>query len=457
MAFRFRRRIPIIPGVRLNVSKKGVSLSGGMRGASVTAGQHGLHGNVGAPGTGLSYRTRLNQSKAHQRREAQQQRAANKHQGGREITIHFVLQDNGEVRVTDTSGSELSEADQRSIKRNYADHLTQFLDAKLSELEAKVEDIRSIHEDTPPPNTPAPTFTPEEFSEAKPERPQVLALPPEPVSPKLRKSLFGMLIPAWARRTQQRFESEHAQWLQHLEQWQQTCAERAEAHHAEEQAYQSELKSWQQHAAAHDAEQARIAAHFDDEIRSNRDVMEDVLTAELDALDWPLPLELDFDIGRHAQRVWIDVGLPNDDQWPKQSARMGARGDRLVLKKMSERDQRLLMAQFAHGLVLRLSGSTFATLPGIQEVVVSVYRHQVNPATGFHEDAYWLSGRVTREGFSALNFADLSQVDPIAAVSSFELQRNMTSTSRFKPITPITPPGQEFNPGEELTPGRVDC
>ena len=118
MAFRFRRRIPIIPGVRLNVSKKGVSLSGGMRGASVTAGQHGLHGNVGAPGTGLSYRTRLNHSKAHQRREAQQQRAANKHQGVREITIHFVLQDNGEVRVTDTSGSELSEADQRSIKRN---------------------------------------------------------------------------------------------------------------------------------------------------------------------------------------------------------------------------------------------------------------------------------------------------------------------------------------------------
>ena len=59
MGLRFTRRITIFPGVRLNLSKSGVSLSIGPRGASITLGKRGVYGNVGLPGTGLSYRTRL--------------------------------------------------------------------------------------------------------------------------------------------------------------------------------------------------------------------------------------------------------------------------------------------------------------------------------------------------------------------------------------------------------------
>lgn len=59
MAFRFQRRIKIAPGVRLNFSKGGISTSLGRRGASVTVGKRGIYGNVGLPGTGMSYRTRL--------------------------------------------------------------------------------------------------------------------------------------------------------------------------------------------------------------------------------------------------------------------------------------------------------------------------------------------------------------------------------------------------------------
>lgn len=59
MGFRFSRRISIMPGVRINLGKRGASLSVGGRGASVTMGRNGVHGNVGLPGTGLSYRARL--------------------------------------------------------------------------------------------------------------------------------------------------------------------------------------------------------------------------------------------------------------------------------------------------------------------------------------------------------------------------------------------------------------
>ena len=59
MAFRFQRRIKIAPGLRLNISKSGVSVSAGPRGASLTAGTRGLFANAGLPGTGMSSRQRL--------------------------------------------------------------------------------------------------------------------------------------------------------------------------------------------------------------------------------------------------------------------------------------------------------------------------------------------------------------------------------------------------------------
>ena len=56
MGFRFRKSIKIAPGVRINLTKKGVSsLSVGKRGATVNVGKKGMRGTVGIPGSGLSY------------------------------------------------------------------------------------------------------------------------------------------------------------------------------------------------------------------------------------------------------------------------------------------------------------------------------------------------------------------------------------------------------------------
>ncbi|MGQ9564307.1 MAG: DUF4236 domain-containing protein [Thermogutta sp.] len=57
MSFRFWRRIKIAPGVTLNLSKSGGSLSFGPRGAKFTIGPRGRRATVGIPGTGLFYTT----------------------------------------------------------------------------------------------------------------------------------------------------------------------------------------------------------------------------------------------------------------------------------------------------------------------------------------------------------------------------------------------------------------
>lgn len=59
MSIRFQRRIKILPGLWLNLSKTGISLTMGTRGATVTARDGELTGNMGIPGTGISFRKRL--------------------------------------------------------------------------------------------------------------------------------------------------------------------------------------------------------------------------------------------------------------------------------------------------------------------------------------------------------------------------------------------------------------
>ena len=59
MPFRFRRTLSILPGLRLNVSKSGTSVSVGRPGATLNFGKKGVYGNVGIPGTGLSYREKV--------------------------------------------------------------------------------------------------------------------------------------------------------------------------------------------------------------------------------------------------------------------------------------------------------------------------------------------------------------------------------------------------------------
>jgi hypothetical protein len=59
MAWSYRRRIKIIPGVHLNLSKSGISASIGVKGASVTVGKKGTYLNTGIPGTGIYSRQKL--------------------------------------------------------------------------------------------------------------------------------------------------------------------------------------------------------------------------------------------------------------------------------------------------------------------------------------------------------------------------------------------------------------
>src|SRR5438093_4277518 len=55
MGWRYRSSIRIPPGLRVNLSKSGASLSVGRPGATVNLGKRGVRTTVGLPGSGFSY------------------------------------------------------------------------------------------------------------------------------------------------------------------------------------------------------------------------------------------------------------------------------------------------------------------------------------------------------------------------------------------------------------------
>lgn len=59
MGLYFRKRIKILPGVHMNVSKTGTSWSVGPRGAKVNIGKRGTYVTTGIPGTGIYSRTKV--------------------------------------------------------------------------------------------------------------------------------------------------------------------------------------------------------------------------------------------------------------------------------------------------------------------------------------------------------------------------------------------------------------
>ena len=56
MGFRFRKSIKILPGVKINLTKNGISSASiGKSGANINIGKKGTRTTVGIPGSGLSY------------------------------------------------------------------------------------------------------------------------------------------------------------------------------------------------------------------------------------------------------------------------------------------------------------------------------------------------------------------------------------------------------------------
>lgn len=68
MGFKFRKSIKVAPGVKVNLSNKGVGVSAGVKGVRVSTGPSGSRITTSLPGTGISYEQRIGKTKGSKQR-----------------------------------------------------------------------------------------------------------------------------------------------------------------------------------------------------------------------------------------------------------------------------------------------------------------------------------------------------------------------------------------------------
>ena len=143
MPFRFSKRISIIPGVRLNLSKSGASLSVGPRGASMTMGKRGVYGNVGIPGTGLSYRERLD-------KPATRQRTASPRDPGPQLPDRLTARlEINQVVILRPDGSPLEDELISKARTLMKEDIKNFLEEHAAERNAVIDTLGALHHDIP--------------------------------------------------------------------------------------------------------------------------------------------------------------------------------------------------------------------------------------------------------------------------------------------------------------------
>ena len=156
MGFRFSKRITLLPGVRMNLSKSGASLSVGPRGASVTMGKRGVYGNVGLPGTGLSYRERLDKPNRPERAPAAPRP---------ELPSRLVaILENDEIRFTDENELPIDPSLYPVARRAMKEEIAGLLESNAAARNAAIDDLLLLHHDIPT------SVQPAKPSSGKPQR-----------------------------------------------------------------------------------------------------------------------------------------------------------------------------------------------------------------------------------------------------------------------------------------------
>ncbi len=396
MGWRFRKSVTLLPGVRVSFGLRGSSISLGPRGASVSFTPRGVYSNFSLPGTGLSYRQRLDTPP---RRQPAAKPAPV------EVTLSVTLQDSGELTVQLPDGTHAPAPLVAELRRKEGPRLLEFLQEKAASLGQAVADLGRVHCATRAPDAPLAPIP--DFEE------------PEPTAPEREEpGVLERWVPAMARRS----DAEH---LRALEAWQR-------AHDA-----------WALRRAQHHDEHAHALEAFREALERDPAWQERQLEERLGLVAWPRPTEVNYALDAASRRLWLDIDLPEFEDLEARTVHVRPRQWRLVFKPYSESAARELYARLVHGVVFRAVGEAFAALPFVQEVVASGFSQRVRPDTGRERDEYLLSVRMPRIAWTRIDFGALERLEVLEALRVGTLRRSMDGRHRLQAVEPFEPEAEQ--------------
>lgn len=374
MGFHFSKRIKILPGVRINLGLKGASLSLGGKGATLNIGKRGVHATASIPGTGLSYRERLDRpTKAAHRQEP----------APVALPDYFELQfDSRGLHFLDAGGQTLPGPVVARLRETKMEQVQEYLEALAAANDAAFAQLEEVGKTVCAP------------------------------APICKKPLHSGTLPPKPNRP--RTSSEEG-----LGSTERLLRETAE------QVFAEQLAAWR-------VLEAEAMKHA----KPDLELIAKPILERLERLDWAREVNIALDLDRLGNTLMLDVDLPEIEDFPLDSLAVDYAKLDLRIERLRGRKANTVYCQHVHGVLLRLISESFAAQGSINAVQARGYTQRSGVANGAPIDTYILSCSVQRNEWDLARFWQSECTQPIAALEQFDLRRADGRNGRLAVITP---------------------
>lgn len=431
---RYRKSIKICKGVKLNLSKSGISTTIGRKGFSVTTGKRGTYLNTGIPGTGIYDRRKISggSSGGHSSTGSRGSTSAE--------TFDLHMNKDGTITISQYGKTVTDEALIQQIKR------TQAYKEEKSRLSAALK--REVSQEVTSQNAAAEQMIQVvRYAEAVPSEVQVRRelsfLKPE----KYVKRAFSVQQPSEAE-FRAKLENEAETAVVTLAFWK---VKKLRAQYVEERLpkqYASAMASWQSLKDAFEDSECSRAAEMDaiyqqqyettkecleHNLAGNVDYIENALDRWFEEIELPLDFSVQYEYRPDCHTLYIDLDLPEIEDIPDEIASQLANGT-MKVKKKSQQKLREDYAQCVFGFAVFIASHCFGVSVAIENVLVSGYTQRRNKVGDLVDD-YVYSIKFERRLFENKSLASVNPVE--FCTTKFENRCNMTKTYVLKAIEPF--------------------
>ena len=459
MGLRFYRRLKIAPGLSLNLSGSGLSASFGPRGAKLTVGPRGLFGSVGLPGTGISYRQKLNapdgrattsrsyppaldpEKLSPEALELMQAVVDGKDgvtknlNSAKEVLSYWekIKALPGAHMINPETGRKMSEAQVKAFARKLEREANiKKLTEEIAEEEARLRDaVRYWH---PLPQIPDWQSYADQYEDLV-NAPFPETRPVEPVSPD-EKQTYDMLIAAkrqeidksWLMRFMPKLAAKKAE-ARAKEQWEEHWAGLQAAYQEEARRYEEQMKAFAEREALWRSRcEHETAELYDLMSGQNRDRLMQVACEAMEDLALPFQADarliLEDDVG-----LFIDIDLPEIEDVVPQTVREVSKSGSIKSSKRAGDDLHEPYAELVFGHSLNLAAKLFVELPRLQQATLAAYTRR----EGVEE--YVFEASLTRDAMTAIGALSPSSLpDLVSALAKATAIYELDNVSKLKAI-----------------------
>lgn len=432
MGVRFRKTVKISKGVKVNISKSGLSLSVGGAGHSVNFRNGGVKGTVGIPGTGLSYSQQI----IHKNASPSQPKATS---GAFTGVFSLRMDLDGNITIWNEQGIQITDPtilkkikstvpfqkqkaalearrqkDMEEMINQSAEELAQLIDLyKLSPTVGCEEDYQDALARIVPE-----IYRRREFTTPAPNENDIL----ETLKKEAVETVTGNIFVIDRKRRKYVQDNFGNRLQEKIQEWENDKA----AFNREEDSNEEAQN------AAYAAECATEKEYLSKLIAGNSDILCNEIEAWIASCVLPVEIEISYEWDASTGTVLLDVDLPEVEDIPETEI-VRLQSGNIKEKKKSQAVIREQYATMVCGLAILICSSIFNISPAIHNTIVSGYTQRRN-REGDIQDDYIYSVQFRREQFERVN---IEEIEPVAFCQKATSRINLTTTKIFKTIVPF--------------------